>query len=104
LWENFYPRIRHQGEPAPAAENVVRFLRERLTILPGRSEPQGIETIWHRGVTDAAGFEEIYVATLRSVGIAARLGSSHQAEFLNGNTWQPAPRPLISSCKDLVQE
>ena len=45
-------------------------------------------------MTDMAGFERIYVAALRSVGIAAQLGAQGQAEVWTGAVWQVAPRPL----------
>jgi predicted esterase len=43
LWENFYPRIRREQGPEAAAEIVVRFLRERVTIL-GESRKQKAES------------------------------------------------------------
>jgi predicted esterase len=104
LWENCYPRIRHETSAASAAQIVVRFLRERVTISPADVEPRGVATIWRQGITDAKGFEFVYVAALRSVGIAARLGSNLQVEFWDGSNWQVAPRPIISSWKDLTQE
>lgn len=97
LWENFYPRIRRENEPVAAARTVVGFLRQRVGISARFPYRVGVETIWTQGMTDAAGFERIYVAALRSVGIAARLGGDGKAELLVGNQWQPAPRPLISS-------
>ena len=54
----------------------------------------GVETIWTQGMTDATGFERIYVAALRSVGIAAELGAQGQAKVWTGVDWQSAPRPL----------
>jgi hypothetical protein len=96
LWENFYPRIRREHEPVAAAQIVVRFLRERVGVSPDFPSRVGVETIWTQGRTDAAGFERMYVAALRSVGIAARLNGDRQAELFAGGQWQPAPRPLIS--------
>ena len=66
LWENFYPRIRHENDPKSAAEIVVRFLRERVTILNITFPEQSIFEIWERELTDATGFERIYVAALRA--------------------------------------
>jgi hypothetical protein len=48
-------------------------------------------------LTDPVGFEKIYVAALRSVGIAARLNAGAQAELFADGKWQPAPRPIIDS-------
>ena len=46
-------------------------------------------------MTDERGFERIYVAALRSVGLAARLSSAEgRAEVWSGRDWQSAPRPL----------
>jgi hypothetical protein len=98
LWENFYPRIRKENSPETAAEIVVRFLRERVTITAHLNSPQpGIESIWKHQITDEKGFDIIYVAALRSVGVGARLNVSGQAEFWTGQKWQNAPRPLASS-------
>jgi hypothetical protein len=55
----------------------------------------GVETIWTEQMTDEVGFERIYVAALRSVGIAARLNEQKQAELWTGKKWQTAPKPLI---------
>jgi hypothetical protein len=95
LWENFYPRIRREQGPEAAAEIVVRFLRERVTIAEGSSLPAAVAEIWQRQITDERGFEAVYVAAMRSVGVSSRLGSLGQAVFWTGSTWQVAPRPLI---------
>lgn len=97
LWENFYPRIRKERDVIQAAEAVFRFLRERVSIDPSRSTKSGVESCWKQGVTDEASFERIYVAALRSVGIAARLDGKGIAELWTGTVWQLAPRPLIAS-------
>jgi hypothetical protein len=97
LWERFFPRVRHDRDPALAAQIVVRCLRERVGIDPSYCYRVGVETIWTQQMTDEAGFERIYVAALRSVGTAARLGGARQAEFWNGRAWLPAPRPASSS-------
>jgi hypothetical protein len=62
------------------------------------NSPQpGIESIWKHQITDANGFETIYVAALRSVGVGVRLKAAGQAELWTGDKWQNAPRPLASS-------
>jgi hypothetical protein len=80
-----------------AAQVVVRFLRERVGISSDYPYRVGVETIWTQGMTDEAGFDRIYVAALRSVGIAARLNDRKQTELLSDGKWQPAPRPLITT-------
>ena len=97
LWEEFYPRIRHESSMEDAARIVVRHLRERVTIATLPDLPRDIPAIWLRQITDAAGFEIIYVAALRSIGIPARLDGQGQTEFWDGSTWKPAPKPAVTS-------
>jgi dienelactone hydrolase len=99
LWENFYPRIRREQDPAAAAEIVVRFLRERVTIAQGGGLPSVVAETWQRQITDPRGFEAVYVAALRSVGVPSRLGPQGRAEFWTGAAWQAAPRPLVEKCE-----
>jgi hypothetical protein len=95
LWENFYPRIRKSNSPEAAAIIVVRFLRERVTVAEGNWLPRTISSIWQRQICDSHGFEAVYVAALRSVGIPARLSADGATEFFTGSGWKPAPRPVI---------
>jgi dienelactone hydrolase len=97
LWEFYYPRIRKENTTEAAATIVARTLRERVTIWPGHDKPQGVETIWRAPITGEHGFELVYTATLRAVGVPARLNSDHKAEFWDGSQWRLAPRPLIES-------
>ena len=97
LWEEFYPRIRHENEPLEAARIVVRHLRERVTIAQSPSLPQTVPSIWLRQITDPTGFEIIYVAALRSVGVGARLNPTGQAEIWTGEKWVDAPRPVSAT-------
>ncbi len=97
LWENLYPRVRHESDPAAAARMVALFLRQRIGINPAYSYRVGVETIWTEQMTDEAGFDRLYVAGLRSVGVLARLDEKKHAELFADNRWQPAPRPVISS-------
>jgi hypothetical protein len=94
LWENFYPRIRRESDPEAAAEVVARFLRERVSVVPGEGLPSTVAAVWERQVTNERGFEAAYVAALRSVGVPARLGKG-RAEYRSGAAWHPAPRPLV---------
>ncbi len=95
LWEEFYPRIRHESSPAGAANIVLRQLRERVTISTAASLPHDAPEIWSRQITDETGFEIIYAAALRSVGIPARLDSNKHTEFWDGNKWQTAAQPSV---------
>jgi O-antigen ligase len=97
LWEEFYPLIGHEASPEDAAYVVVRHLRERVTVVDAPGLPQEIPEIWHWQVADRAGFESIYVAALRSVGVPARLNTRRQAEFWSGDKWADAPRPSVDS-------
>jgi len=97
LWEEFYPRIRHESSTEDAAKIVVRHLRERVTIAALPNPPHDVSIIWLRQITDKTGFEIIYVAALRSVGVPARLDSQQQAEYWDGGKWQSAPQPSVIS-------
>jgi pimeloyl-ACP methyl ester carboxylesterase len=100
LWENFYPRIRHENTTSDAAAIIVRFLRQRVTIAPGYPQQPGIESMWNRHIVNPDDFEILYTATLRSVGVPARLSASRRAEFWTGQSWQPAPPPLATTWVD----
>lgn len=97
LWESFYPRVRHENTPETVAAIVIRFLRERVTITKNFKPKGGITTAWERGITDEAGFERIYVAALRSVGVGSRLNTAGKVEFWTGDHWATAPRPIAAS-------
>ena len=98
----------------------MRHLRERVTIVGGlpRGEtpggtpgqpagedarattaalPRDVPDIWLKQITDEAGFEVIYVAALRSVGVPARLNANRHTEFHDGTKWQVAPAPAVVS-------
>lgn len=94
LWEEFYPRVRHEVSPADAAAIVVRHLRERVTVAEAPGLPREVPEIWLRQITDRTGFEIVYVAALRSVGVPARLNGEGKAEFYDGLTWRKAPMSL----------
>jgi dienelactone hydrolase len=97
LWEEFYPRIRHENSTEDAARIVARHLRERVTIAAMPGLPHEIPVIWLRQITDEPGFEIIHVAALRSVGVPARLNGQQKAEFWNGREWAAAPEPAVIS-------
>jgi hypothetical protein len=95
LWENFYPRIRKEQSTADAALVVARFLRGRVTIAKGDEFDATIEQAWERQITSERGFEALYVAAMRSVGIPARLTRQGKAEFWDNLDWHLAPRPIL---------
>lgn len=97
FWEGFYPRVRKRETAVEAAAGVVRFLRERVAISQEDGRGQGVVTSWNHGCTTELGFEEIYVAALRAVGVAARLDSKAVAELWTGTEWVAAPRPLLEA-------
>lgn len=100
LWEELYPRIRHESSPEDAARIVARHLRERVTIVPDHPGQPGVETMWRAQIVNPTDFEIIYAAALRSVGVPARLDARKRAEFWDGKDWQPAPRPLLEAWQD----
>jgi dienelactone hydrolase len=97
LWEEFYPRIRHESSPENAANIVVRHLRERVTIAPNYPGQPGVATMWRGQIVNAGDFEIIYTAALRSVGVPARLDAEKRAEFWDGKDWRAAPRPVLEA-------
>ena len=97
LWEEFYPRVRHESSPEDAAKIVVRHLRERVTVATASDLPHDVPAIWLRQITDETGFQIIHVAALRSIGVPARLDSNNHAEFWSGDKWQIAPQPSVLS-------
>lgn len=94
LWENLFPRIRNESDPFSAALVTVRFLRERVSLCEPHFTSPGILNSWLNGETSSSGFERMYVAALRSVGIGARLNAQGTVEIWNGTHWILAPRPL----------
>lgn len=99
LWEYFYQPVRKENDPQAAANVVMKFLRQRITIAPTGHEgsqeessagPSTIEEMWRQGKADAKGFEALKVAAFRSVGIPARLNESGQAELFADGKWNVA--------------
>jgi pimeloyl-ACP methyl ester carboxylesterase len=101
LWEEFYPRIRHESSPEEATKIVVRHLRERLTIARDYPKQRGVETMWRAQIVNPEDFEIIYTAALRSVGVPARLDRKNRTEFWDGKDWQPDPRPVFETWDDV---
>ncbi len=97
LWEEFYPRVRREHSPEDAATIVARHLRERITIVSVWPASSDVSTIWLQQLTDLSGFQIIYVAALRSIGVPARLDTHGDAEYFDGNAWNKAPAPAITN-------
>jgi len=91
LWEYFYPRIRKEDSVASATAIVARGLGERVTIVSNRINQSSIANVWKTQRTDRTGFDVIYVASLRSVGVPARMNTEGHAEYFSGSEWQLAP-------------
>jgi hypothetical protein len=95
LWEATCPRIKGLSDPTLAATLVAQFLRSRITVLPDLEGPAGVAAMWDMQITNVRGFERIYIAALRSIGIAARLSQTDKAEFWTGTCWREAPPPVL---------
>jgi hypothetical protein len=95
LWEEFYLRIRHESSLEDVAKIILKHLRETVTITAFPNLPREVPEIWRQQTTDEIGFEIVYVAALRSVGVPARLNSKSCAEFWDGKQWQAAPATSV---------
>ncbi len=93
LWHYFYPKIRRAGSPFEAAALLAENLRGEVEIQAQSHNDFGFARIWNSRVASPPGFEFLYVAALRSVGIGARLNTQGAAEILDNGKWQPAPPP-----------
>jgi hypothetical protein len=76
FWEYFYPRIRREQDATSASQAVVAALHNQGRISGDVIAHQNIAEIWWTGITGTSGWERIWVAALRPVGIAARLNSA----------------------------
>jgi hypothetical protein len=97
LWRFFYPRVKTSNSTVDAASIVVLALRERIMVDPRIPESSDVGQLWKAKRTSLRDFDFIYVAALRSIGIAARVGKSGKAELLIGERWKLAPRPPIEA-------
>jgi hypothetical protein len=86
LWEYFYLPIRKEDDPKSAAEIVLKFLHQRMSLV--ENGPVTIEAMWQQKKADAIGFEALKVAAFRSVGIPARLNGNGQAELFADGKWR----------------
>lgn len=96
LWRHFAPRVRKAEDPATAAAMIARELRARVTPQAG-AMAASLPVAWARGAAHPDAWEALYVAGLRSAGIAARMGEAGRAELWLGFAWQAAPRPPFDS-------
>lgn len=96
LWRHFSPRVRKEVETTAAAIIIVRELRVRVTPQLGTSAGTLLWS-WQAGTAHPDVWEVIFVAALRSTGIAARVGEHGKAEIWVGSAWQAAPRPLTET-------
>jgi hypothetical protein len=93
LWRHFAPRVRKEAEITGAAVIIARELRTRVT--PQATVDAGaLLQAWQRGEAQPVEWEALFIAALRSAGIAARAGGAGKAEIWLGSAWQAAPRPL----------
>jgi O-antigen ligase/polysaccharide polymerase Wzy-like membrane protein/transglutaminase superfamily protein len=86
LWEYFYLPIRKENDPASAAQIVLKFLHQRISLV--ETGPVTVEEMWEQKKADAKGFEALKVAAFRSVGIPARLNNDGYAELFTDGKWQ----------------
>lgn len=93
LWTYFAPRVRKETEVPAAAASIVRELRTRVTPMKDLP-PANLAAAWAGGTAGPADWERLYVAALRSCGVAARLNNQGRAEYWSGEQWSGAPRPL----------
>ena len=89
LWEYFYPPVRHENDPMAAAEIVVKFLCQRVSVV--HQGPLTIEEMWKERRANEEGFEALKVAAFRSVGIPARLNENGKVELFVDGKWQAVP-------------
>ena len=96
LWEWMAPRVRRETDIETAAGIVACEMRKRLRIVEA-GPVRSVIAAWTDGATDAAGYERIYVAALRSIGIPARLNQAGICELKSATRWQFAPRPMLEN-------
>lgn len=96
LWRHFAPRVRKEADLTAAAASIARELRTRVNPQAG-VKGGTLSSSWERGEAHPIIWEALYVAALRSAGIAARMGEAHKAEIWLDSAWLAAPRPLFGS-------
>ncbi len=91
LWTTLYPKVRKANSPAEAAAILVQELREEVEVSDGQSRGFDFDSVWQSRRTDRGGFECLYVAALRAIGVSARLSEDGIAEIYNNGEWNAAP-------------
>lgn len=94
LLEEVGEGLAEETDAEKLAWKVVLKLRESLRLRE-QAPAVGPRTIWRLGVTDETGFERIYTASLRSLGLPARIGRNGQTEYWIRKQWHLAPRPPV---------
>jgi hypothetical protein len=95
LWEYFYLPMRKENDSINAARIVLRFLHQRIAIVP--QGPVTIDEMWREKRADERGIHALEVATFRSVGVPARLSESGRAELFSNGKWQTLPESISST-------
>lgn len=85
LWEVFRPRVRTITDTSAAARYVQNVLRSHITVSERAPAGQTMAVAWLNGAATPALYEIIYVASLRSVGILAKLDVDGRAVFYEGD-------------------
>lgn len=95
LWRHFAPRVRKETDIALAAVIIARELRTRVTPqATADADANALLVAWQRGEAHPLEWESLFIAALRSAGIAARVGEAARTEIWLESAWQAAPRPL----------
>ncbi len=102
LWKRCHSYIQRENNSLIAAKILVNFLRERLTITQYADELGDRMSVWYSGKIRKSDFNILYIATLRSIGIAARIRESGYPELLHKGDWIKAPDPLFPEIEDRI--
>lgn len=97
LWKYFYPTVKKEDLPSSAAGIVVRYLREKVSIVED-APSSNLLICWESGIANEATFNRLYVAALRSVAIPARLDADDSVEIWEDGIWMKAIKPLSLDC------
>lgn len=97
MWQAISPWSKQSRNAREGTRVVGLILREHLTVKRAAGKRSGttISEMWQGELTDEKGFQRLYVAALRSVGIAARLDADRHAEFWTGERWEGTPKPMF---------
>jgi hypothetical protein len=96
LWRYFAPRVRKESDVTKGAAIIAQELRIQVTSNPNAAAV-ALLLAWQRGEAHPDEWEALYIAALRSAGVAARIGDNGRAQVWVEKAWQDAPRPLQAS-------